>query len=128
MADTKTTPATPKEKKDPEYIFIKLTPALREAATKAAGNEALGAWARNVLAEKLGVTLEPVQTRKKYATKEEKDAAIKTARLSHDVLVKKLMAEHFAKLAAETPALKGQADKAQKAYEAAVKKAADDKK
>lgn len=94
-AGTPTAPATPptapsapekKTEKDPRYIAIVMTPELLTAIRTAAAGKPLGGFLRNIVCEKLNVTLTTAtRTRNKYVgmtpeqIKTAKTAARKTA-------------------------------------------------
>lgn len=111
MSETKpTTTASPNENKveTPKVITVGIvTPndELYNAIKKAAGDKPVSAWAREILAEKVGVKLDPTATtRKKYNSEEEKVAAQEKARKDHAALVRYLLAKHKALAAGKSEA------------------------
>lgn len=92
MSDTNTT-------ETPRYVAVTMTPELYDAMKQAAeaANQPVGTWAKQVLADKVGVDVNATATkRNKYATEEERKAAQAAARKAHQALVKELLAQHKA--------------------------------
>lgn len=89
--------------KDPRYVAVTMTPPLLEALRKAAGTEqSLSGYIRTVLAQHLGITIEPATSaRQKYNTEEERKAAQAQQRKDRQALIAQLLKEHKAKLAAQ---------------------------
>lgn len=93
--------------KDPRYIAIVMTPDLLTAIRTAADGKPLGGFLRNIVCEKLNVTLTATRTRAKYAgmTDAEKKAAKTTARKTAAEETKIAVAFYREKMAAEKKAL-----------------------
>ena len=89
--------------KMPRYIAMPLNENvdLFNAIKEAAGDKAHGAFILELVAKSLNVALPERKSRSKYATDEEREAAKKEYTRNRQELIKRLMAEHKARLAAE---------------------------
>lgn len=103
--DGKPASAASVDKKEPRYVAVTMFPALLEALRKAAAGKALGGYVQDVLCRELNITSKPVKAaRVKYATAEEKKAALVQRRKDHAAEVAealKMLRELRAKQAAE---------------------------
>lgn len=109
VAPTAPAPAAPpaetsaaKEEKDPRYIAIVMTPELLKAIRTAADGKPLGGFLRNIVCEKLNVTLAATPTRNKYAgLSAEEVKAAKTAARKTKAEETKAALEFYRKMKAE---------------------------
>ena len=97
------TAAAAADDKMPRYIAMPLNDNadLFNAIKEAAGDKAHGAFILELVAKSLNVALPERKSRSKYATDEEREAAKKEYTRNRQELIKRLMAEHKARLAAE---------------------------
>lgn len=109
------------------YINIQVSSELKAAAEKAAGNTSVSSWARQVLADKLGVKLDAkaASRRQKYATPEEAKAAKEAYATTRAAAIAQLMAdpENAAKIKALLEAATAKAVEEVRAKAAAAAKA-----
>lgn len=90
--------------KVPTSVSLPMPPVLREklqAEMPADSKKSLGSFVAEFLAKHFSIALPPRRTRSRYATTEERIAAQTKARQDKAALIKRLLAEHEARLAAQ---------------------------
>lgn len=92
-----------KAKRAVNGVYVQTPAVLRDRLVQVAQaeNKTPATYVRDLLAQMWGITLPPARTRQRYETPEQKKAAQTAKRLERQTLIKKLLADYQARMAAE---------------------------